>query len=107
MVYSDSEANTILVSDTDLSGAYNKILRSSILAIYAFFLSWIFYNIFIFVIGKRRYKDFFIVLYYTFFLGLAGSRIAQNIIEYNYIYGHPVKLAIVAANSFSIGIGLA
>ena len=54
----------IEVTDTDLSQAYNIGLRCFGLLIYILFLFCIVSNIAIFVIGKQRYKDFFIVMYY-------------------------------------------
>ena len=85
--YSDSEENSVKVSDTELNPSYNICLRVLSLIIYSCFLGWIILNIFSFVIGKKRYKDFFVILYYAFFLGLAVSRILQTIVAFNYIYG--------------------
>ena len=94
------------MNDTDLSQAYNIGLRSFGLLIYMLFFLCIVYNIAIFVIGKQRYKDFFIVMYYTFFLGLAISRIIQTSLQLKYIYAPSVKMSIVAADTCSICIGL-
>ena len=95
------------MTDTDLSQAYNIGLRCFGLLIYILFLFCIVSNIAIFVIGKQRYKDFFIVMYYTFFLGLAISRIIQTSLQLKYIYAPSVKMSIVAADTCSICIGLA
>lgn len=48
----DFGEETIMVSDTDLSPAYNICVRVVGILIYSIFLFWVIFNIFNFVIGK-------------------------------------------------------
>ena len=95
-----------MVKDTELSPAYNIILRLVALIVYFGFLCWTMYYTLRFIVIRQRYKDFFIVLYYVYFLGLFASRIAETSYQFTQIYGTQTKKAIVAVNAFSVCIGL-
>ena len=56
----------------------NTVLRVIVFAIYLFFLVWTVFNIVNYLILKQRYKEFAIILYYTFFVALFVARLVQT-----------------------------
>ena len=54
---------------------FNFVMRVAVLACYGFFLIWTAYNIVHYIILKQRYKEFAIILYYTFFVALFVTRV--------------------------------
>ena len=96
----------IPVVDSGFQYVYNIALQSLGLLVYSMFLIWTFYNIVTILILKKRYKDFFCLLYYIFFVGLFCSRIALQLFEFPYIYSSTIKKSIIAADCFSVCIGL-
>jgi len=59
-----------------------------------------------YIILKQRYKEMSIILYYIHFTGLFVSRIAMTCYQFSYISSEQIKLAEVAADGFSVCIGL-
>ena len=96
----------IEVPDDSLHFWLNLTLRVGILFIYGFFFLWTVYNIINYLLIKKRYKEFAIILYYTFFFSLFVARIVQTILQFKVINDPRVKNCIVAADGFSVVIGL-
>ena len=94
------------VPDDPMHFWLNFTLRVGVLFIYGFFLFWTVYNIINYLVIKKRYKEFAIILYYTFFFALFVARIVQTIYEFEVINDHRVKNCIVASDGFSVVIGL-
>ena len=69
---------TIPLPDGDMIMVMNIVCRTATLVIYTYFLYWTVYNIVKYLVIKKRYKEFSILLYYTFFFGLFVSRIVQT-----------------------------
>ena len=84
--FDDDSIEPITVDETGLNKGYNIFLRTFGMLIYILLLIAVIFNIIIFVIGKQRYRDFFIVMYYVFFLGLVISRICQTAFGFSHIY---------------------
>lgn len=61
--------------DDPTKRALNTVVHSVGILIYSAFLIWCLCHIVIFLIIKKRYKDYSIVLYYIFFVSLFLSRI--------------------------------
>lgn len=53
------------------------MLRVAALIIYTFFLGWTVYNIVFYLVIKKRYKEFTLLIYYIFFVSLFMARICQ------------------------------
>ena len=70
------------VPDDSLHFWLNLTLRVGILFIYGFFWLWTIYNIINYLVIKERYKEFAIILYYTFFFALFLSRIIQTVFQF-------------------------
>ena len=96
----------IPIADSGLEFWLNFTLRLMTELIYAFFLAWTCYNIWHYLILKQRYKEFAIILYYTFFVALFTSRVIQTGYQFEYLNNPQVKNCIVAADGFSVAIGL-
>lgn len=84
----------------------NIVLRVSALIIYTFFLGWTVYNVVFYLVLKKRYKEFTLLMYYIFFVSLFVARICQACYQLTYYNSPSVKNAIIAADGFSICIGL-
>ena len=59
----------------------NFAMRMVLLACYGFFLVWTAYSIVRYIILKQRYKEFAMILYYTFFVALFATRVIQTIFQ--------------------------
>ena len=94
------------VPDDPMHFWLNLTLRVGVLLIYGFFLLWTVFNIVNYLILKKRYKEFTIILYYTFFFALFFTRIVQTILQFQVINDFQVKNCIVAADGFSVVVGL-
>ena len=97
---------SIPIADSGTEFWLNFTLRLITELIYAFFLAWTCYNIWHYLILKQRYKEFAIISYYTFFVALFMSRIIQTGYQFEYLNSEQVKNCIVAADGFSVAIGL-
>lgn len=84
----------------------NILLRSCLLLVYGGLLAWTVYNIVMYLILKQRYKEYSILLYYSFFTALFVVRIVQTCLQFGYINNARIKSCIVAADGFSVCIGL-
>ena len=52
--------------------------RTLFLCIYLFLLGWTLYNIWRYLVLKKRYREFSVTLYYASFLGLFMTRVAMT-----------------------------
>ena len=96
----------IPVPDETWAKGFNITLRCAAILIYGYCLYWTIFNIIMFLILKKRYKDPTLLLYYVFFLALFIGRIAQALLQLKNLNDKRVKNAIVACDSFSVEIGL-
>lgn len=96
----------IKVSDDPVDYWLNFALRTIVFSAYFFLLSWTIYNIVQYLFRKQRYKEFAIILYYTFFVALFVSRLIQTVFQYTYINDRQVKNCILASDGFSVAIGI-
>lgn len=85
---------------------FNFVMRMVVLACYGFFLVWTAYNIVHYIILKQRYKEFAIILYYTFFVALFVTRVVQTLFQIFILNDEQIKNCIIAADGFSVAIGL-
>ena len=63
--------------DDDVERVLNIVLRVVAIAIYSAFLIWTIYHIVFYLVIKKRYKEFAVLLYYVFFFSLFVTRICQ------------------------------
>ena len=96
----------IPVPNNRAAKGYNIGLRCLAIFINGYCLYWTLRNIIIFLILKKRYRDFTLILYYIFFVGLFMTRLVQACFQFTMLNDRAVKNAIVIADGFSICIGL-
>ena len=63
--------------DDEVEKALNIALRVIAITIYSAFLIWTIYHIVFYLVIKKRYKEFAVLLYYVFFFSLFVTRICQ------------------------------
>lgn len=81
-----SEGDILInIPDDTFSFSMNILLRSCLLLVYATLLSWTVYNIVMYLILKQRYKEYSILLYYSFFTALFVTRLVQTSMQFRYI----------------------
>ena len=101
------DLGTIKVPYDNPAHILNTSLRVLSIIIYLIFLAFTLYNIAAYIVIKKRYKDFSVVTYYVFFVGLFLSRLCAFCIEFKYVMNPTIKQFIVASDGCSVCIGLA
>jgi len=96
----------IPVPDDPKKAFCNAVIRTIGLIIYSTFLCWVLYHIAVYLILKKRYKDYHVLLYYVLFVSLFTVRIIQLALQFENLNTPTIRNTIVAADGLSVCIGL-